>query len=228
MTEETNVDAGTTEQTPSWYLDDNIPGQGARPDWLPAKYQKVSDLGKAYTEAEKRLGGFTGAPENYDFDGIGVDAQDPTIQALADVGKKHNMNQQVFSEMVGRLVSIQETTEQLNIDKEIEKLGPDGTRMLQEYKNWVNDYIPAPEQEVVTQWVKTADDLKAFNRIMAHTHMSQVPTHQSMHIANNFEGVKELKAELAKNLEKFKNDATYRKDYSARMHRALARNPNDR
>ena len=212
-----------TSQEPAWYLDDNTPGSGPRPDWLPAKYKKVSDLGKSYAEAEKRLGGFTGAPEKYDIASLELDENDPTIQALADVGKKHNMNQEVFQEMVGRLVSIQETTEQMNIEAEVSKLGKDGERMLTEYKNWVKDYLPAAEREVVGNWIKTSDDLRAFNKMMAHTHMSQVPTHETMHMANKFEGVQELRAELVKNKAKFDTDATYRKDWQSRIARAVTR-----
>jgi hypothetical protein len=221
----TPSDNSTTTETnePTWYLDDNTPGTGARPDWLPAKYKKVSDVGRAYGELEKKLGGFTGAPESYDIASLELDANDPTVQALADVGKKHNMNQEAFQEMVGRLVSIQETTEQMNIDAEVQKLGKDGERMLTEYKNWVKDYLPAAEREVVGNWIKTADDLKAFNKMMAHTHLSQVPTHETMHMANKFEGVQDLRGELVKNKSRFDTDATYRKDWQSRMARAVMR-----
>lgn len=231
MTETSETTTGesashATSNEPAWYLDDNTPGQGPRPDWLPEKYKKVSDLGKSYIEAQKKLGGFSGAPEKYDLETLEVDENDPTIQTLVDIGKKHNMNQSVMAEIVGRLTSIQETTEQMNIEQEVKKLGADGQRMLTEYKNWVNDYVPAPEREAVTGWIKNADDLKAFNRIMAHTHMSQVPTHQTMNMANRFEGVAELRQELAKNLKKFQEDKTYAKDWQNRMANAVQRNPN--
>jgi predicted transcriptional regulator len=208
---------------PEWMIDDNTPGQGARPDWLPTKYKKVSDAAKAYTELEKKLGAFTGAPEAYDAASLEVDANDPTFQALSDVAKELNMSPEGFNKMIGRLASIQEAQSNMHIEEEVKKLGPDGERMLKEYKNWVNDYVPAAEREVVTEWVKNADDLKVFNRIMSHTHMSNVPTQNSMHIANAFEGVAELKAEMNKNIDRFKSDATYRKDWSSRMERAVKR-----
>lgn len=228
MTEQAAQDTTNTEsasQEPAWFLDDSTPGSGPRPDWLPTKYNKVSDLGKSYVEAQKKLGGFTGAPEKYDLESLEVDENDPTIQTLVDIGKKHNMNQSVLADIVGRLTSIQETTEQMNIESEVKKLGPDGDRMLTEYKNWVKDYLPAGEREVVGQWIKTADDLRAFNKMMAHTHMSQVPTHQTMNMANKFEGVAELRAELTKNLKKFQEDKTYAKDWQNRMANAVTRNP---
>lgn len=217
--------AENASQEPAWFLDDTTPGQGPRPDWLPQKYNKVSDLGKSYVEAQKKLGGFSGAPDKYDMASLEIDETDPTIQTLMDIGKKHNMNQNIMNDIVGRLTSIQETTEQMNIEQEVKKLGADGARMLTEYKNWVNDYVPAPEREAVTGWIKNADDLKAFNRIMAHTHMSQVPTHQTMNMANKFEGVAELRAELTKNLKKFQEDKTYAKDWQNRMANAVQRNP---
>ncbi len=215
-----------TADAPQWFIDEKTPGAGMRPEWMPAKYQRLSDVEKARAELEKKLGGFTGAPESYDVASLELDDKDPTIQALMDVGKKYNMNQDAFAEMVGRLSSVQETQEQMHIEDQVKQLGPDGQRQLTEFKNWTKDYLKAEEQEVVTQWVKTADDLKAFNRIMAHTHMSQVPTTATMNMANNFEGVQDLRAELTKNIAKFNSDKAYAKDWSNRMSRAVTRNPN--
>lgn len=224
----TATDAATTnpaDNQPSWFIDEKTPGTGARPEWLPAKYQRLSDVEKARAELEKKLGGFTGAPENYDVTSLELDSNDPTIQALMDVGKKYNMNQDAFAELIGRLSSVQETQEQMHIEEQVKQLGPDGERQLIEFKNWTKDYLKPEEQEVVKDWVKTAEDLKAFNRIMAHTHMTQVPTTHTMHMANSFEGVQDLRAELTKNLKRFNEDKAYARDWSARMARAVTRNP---
>lgn len=216
-------ESNPTNNEPQWYIDERTPGIGTRPDWLPPKFQKLSDVEKARSELEKRLGGFTGAPDKYDVTSLEIDEADPTIQTLMEVGKKHNMNQEVFQDVVGRLMSIQEVQEQAHLDDQLKQMGKDGERMLVEYKNWTKDYLQPEEREVVTNWVKTADDLKVFNTMMAHTHMSKVPTANTMHVSNRFETMAELKSEMTKNLDKFRNDRGYQKDWSNRMKNAWER-----
>jgi hypothetical protein len=215
-----------TPEPPKWYIDDNTPGVGQRPDWLPEKYQKVSDLGKAYTEAQKKLGSFTGAPEKYDLSVLELDENQLLVKEMTSVAKELNMSQDGFNKFLGRIASATATEDEMHLDQQVKALGKDGERMLVEYKNWSKDYLKPEVREVVSEWIKTADDLKAFNHLMAHTHMSAVPTNNTMALANKFEGVSELKAELTKNINRYKTDKSYQKDWSARMKRAFERNPN--
>jgi len=211
---------------PSWRLDDNTPGHGPRPDWLPAKYQKVSDVAKAYSEAEKRLGAFTGAPESYDLSSLELDGDAHIVKELTTVAKEMNMNQEGLQKFLGRLATASETVDAMHLDEQVKAMGSDGARMLTEYKNWTKDYLRPEEVEVVKEWVKSADDLKVFNRMMANTHMSAVPTANDMSRANKFEGVKELRNEMVKNIARYDTDKAYQKDWSLRMARAVERDPN--
>ena len=218
--------AATTEPSatePSWFIDDKTPGAGERPDWMPSKYKRASDVGKAYSELERKLGGFTGAPEKYDFSTLEIDEADPIVQMIAEVGKEKGMNQETVNTLLGRMISLEEAQKSMNIEQEVKKLGPDGERQLNEYKNWQKDYFKPEESEVVSSWIRTADDLKVFNRIMYYTNMSAVPTTQSMAMANNYETVDTLKTELIKNIERYDKDPAYRKEWSTRMHRAAQR-----
>jgi len=219
--EATTVTVGTAE--PIWYIDDKTPGQGERPDWMPSQFKRASDIGKSYTELQKKLGGFTGAPEKYDFTSLEIDETDPIVQMIAEVGKEKGMNQDTVNTLLGRMISLEEAQKAMTIDEEIKKLGPDGERILNEYKNWQKDYFKPEETEVVSSWIKTADDLKVFNRIMSNTNMSAVPTTQSMAMANNYETISSLKAELVTNVDRYDTDPAYRKEWSTRMHRAAQR-----
>lgn len=67
------------EQGPSWYIDESTPGLGERPDWMPRKYKTAADVGKAYTELEKKLGAFVGAPEKYDLSTLEIDEEQHKI-----------------------------------------------------------------------------------------------------------------------------------------------------
>lgn len=220
-------DSASQEQTPSnepsWFLDDSTPGQGPRPDWLPSKYKKVSDLAKSYSEAEKRLGGFTGAPEAYDLASLELDGEQHLVKELTAVAKELNMSQEGLNKFLGRFTSAHETESQMHLDEQVKKLGKDGERMLTEFNNWSKDHLQAEEQEVIKDWVRSAEDLQVFNKLMAHTHMSKVPTGQTMSMANHFESVQELRNEMVKNIERYNKDAAYRKDYSSRLERAVSR-----
>lgn len=224
--EPSNESAPPVPEGPAWYVDDNTPGNGIRPDWMPAQFKKASDLGKSYSELQKKLGAFTGAPDNYDLSGLELDEDQHLLKQLTMTAKEMNMSQEGLNKLLGTFAAAQETEANLHLDEQVKALGKDGERMLVEYKNWSNDYLKAEEREVVKEWVRTADDLKVFNRMMSHTHMSQVPTSQTMATANHFESVTELKGELTKNIDRFKVDNAYRKDWQLRMGRAVERNPN--
>lgn len=208
---------------PAWHLDDNTPGQGNRPDWLPAKYNKASDVAKAYTELEKRLGGFTGAPESYDLSAIEVDDSAMIMQEMTAVAKELNMSQEGFNKFIGRLHSAVETESAMTIDSEVKKLGTDGERMLKEYQNWTKNYLKPEEAEVVKEWITNAESLQVFNRMMAHTHMASVPTSSTMGNANHFESVAALRAELTANVKRYDTDKAYQRDFSSRLARAVQR-----
>lgn len=212
-----------SQAAPSWYLDDNTPGQGNRPDWLPDKYLKASDLGKSYKELESRLGGFTGAPEKYDVASLELDENDPLIINLMNTAKEQNMSQAAFNKLIGTIVTTGEARDEHNLEEQCKKLGPDAQRELVAFKNWTKDYFQPAEREVATQWVKTADDLKVFNKMMANSHMSQVPTAQNVALANSYETVQDLGKEMTKNISRYESDAAYRKDYARRLDNAVKR-----
>ena len=47
-----------------YFLTEGIKGSGETPEWFKAdKYKSIADQAKAYTELEKRFGGFKGAPK---------------------------------------------------------------------------------------------------------------------------------------------------------------------
>ena len=226
------TEAATTEPTtpaatePAWYLDEKTPGAGERPDWLPSKYKRASDVGRAYSDLEKKLGGFTGAPDVYDISNLELDAEQHIVKQLVEFGKETNMSQEKFNKLLGTLNAATEAENQVNLDEQVRKLGPDGERELTAYKNWTKDYLAPEEVEVVKEWVRTADDLKVFNRMMAKTNRSAVPTTQTMAMANGYETVTDIKNEMVKNIDRYDKDQTYRKDLGMRLNNAYARNPN--
>lgn len=222
-TESGAVESSQPTSEPSWWIDDNTPGHGERPAWLPPKYKKVSDLGQGYLEAEKRLGAFTGAPEEYNLADLEIDESQLVIQEIKAVGKELNMSEEGLKKFLGRLSTAVETETEANLEEQVKKLGKDGERLLTQYKNLTQDYFAPEEAEIVKGWVRTADDLKMINKLMASTSRSAVPTSQSVALANNHESVADLRNELTANIQKFESDRNYQKNWSKRMEQAVAR-----
>jgi len=220
----TNSDspAPVASEQPTWFLDDKTPGQGERPEWLPPKYKSAAELGKAYKEAEKRLGAFTGAPETYDLKSLEIDESQLLIQEMVAVGKELNMSQEGLAKFIGRIATASETMDEAYLNEQVSKLGKDGEAELLQYQNTIKDKFAPEQAEVVKEWIKTADDLKTFNQIMANSLMS-VPTGNTVALANAHESVADLRSEMTANIDKYNTDAKYRANYSKRLANAVAR-----
>jgi hypothetical protein len=161
----------TEQTTTSWYIDENIPGTGERPEWLKEKYKSATDQAKAYTELEKRLGAFKGAPDEYDlslegeeFENVKIDKENPVLQEFLEDAKKNNVSQQYVSQMLKSYAKMQKM-QQPNFDKELEKLGPTGKQDLQVLLQWGNNNLSSDEISTFKSMVKTADDVRLFEKI---------------------------------------------------------------
>lgn len=231
MSEETGVgtnsdvlpgDAQGTQE-PAWKIDANTPGNGDRPSWLPPKYGSAEDLGKGYAELEKKLGTFTGAPEKYDLSALKVDESQLLIQEMVAVGKELNMSQDGLAKFIGRIANASETMDESYLQDEVKKLGKEAETELLQFQNFVADRVGENEKAVIGDWIKTADDLKVFNKLVATSSYSAVPGNSAMHLANAHETVQSLRQEMVENIDKYNGDSKYRANYSKRLMQAVAR-----
>jgi hypothetical protein len=125
---------GATEPTLAegeYFLSENIKGIGETPEWYKAdKYKSVAEQARAYTELEKKFGGFTGAPKDgyqlYD----GVDADDALWSELVEFGTANNMNQSALHQAWELLTAQEEAIEQVSVEEEIGKLGPNANERI--------------------------------------------------------------------------------------------------
>src|SRR5215216_1824965 len=136
----TNSDAPpgqAQESKAAWYIDDNTPGEGERPEWLPTQFVRASDLGKSYAEAQKKLGAFTGAPETYDLKAIDVE-ESFLVQEMMAVGKELNMSQEGLAKFIGRMATASETMDEGYLEDQVKSLGKEAEAELLQYKNFVS------------------------------------------------------------------------------------------
>ena len=114
-----------------YFLSDNIKGVGDTPEWYKAdKYKSVAEQARAYTELEKKFGGFTGAPKDgyqlYD----GVESDDALWSELVEFGTANNMNQGALHQAWELLTAQEEAIEQVSVEEEIGKLGPNAAERI--------------------------------------------------------------------------------------------------
>jgi len=114
-----------------YFLSDNIKGVGDMPEWYKAdKYKSVAEQARAYTELEKKFGGFTGAPKDgyelYD----GVESDDALWAELVQFGTDNNMNQSALHQAWELLTAQEEALDQVSVEEEIGKLGPNAAERI--------------------------------------------------------------------------------------------------
>jgi hypothetical protein len=169
-----------TTETPAWMLSEGVTGEGDRPDWFSDKYDSVAEQAKGYNELSTRLGGFTGAPEEYTLSapedmGMRPDGSawlndgDPSVEFIREIGKAHNMNQDMFDALThGWLKHTTEALQQTH-KAEMEALGPQGPAMLGGLTQWGNTHLTADEQDIYRSMATTADQVRVLTSIIGKT-----------------------------------------------------------
>jgi hypothetical protein len=210
--------ADTPAPTPEWYWADGVKGQGEPPAGYKAdKFKSAADQLKAYTELERKFGAFTGAPEAYNLDTLDIDPNQLAVKELTSVAKELNMSQQGLETLLARLASAQQTEDKLHLEDSVKALGPDGERMLKSFDHWSQTKFSPEENEIIKGWVKDANDLRVLDKIRANTNIAQVPTDTSMRMSIGNETVKQVRQEMAQNLERFNKDRPYRENLLQRL-----------
>lgn len=200
---------------PSWWIDEGVPGIGEKPSWLGEKFKTVADLGKSYSELEKRVGS---APENYDFSKSQfLDPDYAPFQELQDFAKSRRVPQDVMDKVidsVDKYLSEFSTNE----EEEFSKLGENAKDRLQTLDNWAQANLSPESYTALASNMRNADSIKALeelrNKMM--TTNTAIPNGNDQ-AATNVPNMTELQEELNNNLEKYKTDPKYRKDLQARM-----------
>lgn len=197
-TEATESTASAPEQT-GWLLAEGIEGQGERPEWYNDKYQSVAEQAKGYNELSKKLGGFTGTPEdgyqlsmpeewgdikNPDGSPLMTD-DDANVKFIKEFANEHEMSQGAFDDLVHGWIRL--TVGRTNEAKEeqLQALGPQGKGRLDAIDNWVQANIDPALHQGVRNLVVSADSVDAIEALIRKTRpaplvdTAQIPTGSS-------------------------------------------------
>lgn len=218
MTQDPNK---TNDETPSpsWFIDDGIPGVGERPSWLHEKFKTTADLAKSYNELEKKFGM---VPEDYDLSKAKyINPDYEPIHEFLALAKEKRVSKDVIDKMVE---SFDKYIDEFSIDQEEEfkKLGANAKERLNTLDNWAKANLSKESYDALAGNLKTANAIKGLEELRGKM-MSSNPVVPNGNEAssNNVQSIKDIQSEMTNNLEKYKTDAKYRDDIRSRLEIAV-------
>lgn len=219
-TEETPNSENTTQ--PSWFIDEGLPGVGNRPIWLADKFKSIADLCKSHAELEKRFGT---VPQNYDFTKSKfLDADYAPFQDLQSFAKEKRVPQEFIDKM---LESVDKYMDEFSVDmvEEIKKLGDNGRERVVTLDNWAKANLSKNSYEALTSRLTNAESIKALEELRGKmmSNNPQIPNDNGT--VTSSVSLEDIKLELSNNLEKYKTDVAYRKDFQNRLEVAAKNTP---
>lgn len=209
-------------QSPTWFIDEGIPGSGDRPTWLPDKYKTVAALAKHTSELEKRLGS---TPDNYDLSKSKfLDPDYEPFQELQSFAKEKRVPQEVMDKFIE---SVDKYVDEFRTDynEEVKSLGDNAKERIALLDNWAKANLSNDAYEALTQSINSAASVKALEELRGKfmSNTPQIPSSNGLVSEQN--SVEDIKLEMANNLEKYKTDENYRKDIRKRLEVAAKNMP---
>jgi len=131
---------------------------------------------KAYGELQKRFGGFTGAPDDYELSinevaqemGADIDQDAPIFSEMAEVAKELNMSNDAFnkfSEVMIKNSLAEKQAYEDNLDSEIKSLH-NGTARLEHVNGFINANLSPEAAEAFQAMPQTAAQIEAIEQII--------------------------------------------------------------
>jgi len=159
-----------------YFLSDGIKGVGDMPEWYKAdKYKSVAEQARAYTELEKKFGGFTGAPKDGYEVYEGVEESDELWNELVEFGGRQNMSQAALNEAWQLLTAQEEAIEQVTMEMELEKLGDSAPQRIKTVEQFMKNNLDPETYENVRYAVNTAESVELIEALISATAPQRLP-----------------------------------------------------
>jgi len=208
---------------PSWYWDNDRPGEGDKPSWLKDKYKTVTDQAKAYVEAEKFLGN-TRAPDDYDLTRYEkyLDKENENVCEFVSRAKKNNMSQEMVEDLLEPLIKHSESLTP-NIDVEMAKLGENAQARLDVLDQWAANTLSDKAITALGNIVHTAEAVELLDEIRQKFNSSQSQPPSQMHNVSKQEvlTVEKIQQEMNDNYKKYMENASYREEINRKLQQVL-------
>lgn len=191
---------------PKWFYSENVPGKGDKPEYfIDSKFKSLDEQAKGYNELRKKLGGFTGAPDEYKVEliedvakHIDIDDDSTLMTSFKDYAKEKNMSQEAFNDLVNlytyQLVQGEQdlmSEIQNDLKKEFESLGESGGKMIDDVKGWMKANIPEDLTEPLVELTKTAKGLKALHMLSQRNNYHAITTESETSIMSDPEHIQQ-------------------------------------
>lgn len=208
LIEDTPVEVESTE-TPET-------AEGERPEWLKEKYSSVDDQAKAYSELEKKFGGFTGAPDEYELslpEGVEgeFDMEDPRMTWFQEAAKESNMSQDTFTQLLHGWVEQETQVGEIDREGEIKALGNNAQGRLKDLADWGSANLDQEQYEGFKALASSAMGVNVLEALIGKTREGSIPrSNSTVQIGETPESLQKLIAdpqyqtspEFRKNVEK--------------------------
>jgi hypothetical protein len=213
----------TENEQPKWFIDEGIPGSGERPSWLPDKYKSVKDLANSNAELEKRLGT---VPDEYDFaKSRFLDPDYVPFQELQSAAKERRVPKEFIDKMIE---SVDKYVDEFRTDtaEELKKLGDNAKERVITLDNWAKANLSKEAYEGLTASLSSAESIKALEELRGKMMSTtpQVPNNNG-NVQGTGQALDDVKMELQNNLQKYKDDPSYRADIQRRLESAAKNVP---
>jgi hypothetical protein len=159
-----------------FFLSDGIKGVGDQPEWYKAdKYKSVAEQAKAYTELEKKFGGFTGAPKDGYSVVEGVESDDALWQELVSFGEKTNMSQSAMNDAWELLSAQDQAAEEVSMEVELQKLGDNGVERVKVVEQYMKNNLDGDTYERLRYAVNSAEAVELIEALVKSTAPAKLP-----------------------------------------------------
>ena len=159
-----------------FFLSDGIKGVGDQPEWYKAdKYKSVAEQAKAYTELEKKFGGFTGAPKDGYSVIEGVESDDALWQKLVSFGEKTNMSQSAMNDAWELLSAQDQAAEEVSMEVELQKLGDNGVERVKVVEQYMKNNLDGDTYERLRYAVNSAEAVELIEALVKSTAPAKLP-----------------------------------------------------
>ena len=159
-----------------YFLSDGIKGVGDQPEWYKAdKYKSVAEQAKAYTELEKKFGGFTGAPKDGYSIVEGVESDDALWQELVSFGEKTNMSQSAMNDAWELLSAQDQAAEEVSMEVELQKLGDNGVERVKVVEQYMKNNLDGDTYERLRYAVNSAEAVELIEALVKSTAPAKLP-----------------------------------------------------
>ena len=160
-----------------YFLSEGIKGVGDKPEWFNGdKYKSVDEQARAYTELEKKFGGFTGAPKDGYSGPEGIETDDALLGELKEFAEKTNMSQDAFNDAWELLTAQSNAVEEVTQEQELAKLGDNAEHRIKSVEGFLKNNLDSEKYEKVMDLVTTADSIELIEAIVQATAPTRLPT----------------------------------------------------